>query len=240
MMGIEAHEHHVDEKPPTRGMMARLRGYFLAGLVVTAPVSATFYIIWLVVDVIDRLVESVVDQWVPSRYYPQFYLDYDIPGLGLVLVVIALTVIGFLTANVLGRLVVRLGERILARMPIVRGLYGALKQIFETVLHGQSKAFRDVVLVEYPRKGIWCMGFLTGETSGEVQSRTPHLLMNVFIPTTPNPTSGFLLFVPKEDVVRLQMSVEDGLKMIISGGIITPPSTVLSPKMKSPESQSEV
>jgi uncharacterized membrane protein len=222
-MGAAQEDLGGAEKSHKRGVMARLRAYLLAGLVVTAPVSATFYIIWLVIDAVDRLVA----QWLPVQYNPQTYIAVDVPGLGLVLVVVALTVIGFLTANVLGRLVVGLGERILNKMPVVRSLYSALKQIFQTVFSGQSKAFREVVLIEYPRRGVWTMAFLTGETSGEVQRVLNGTVLNVFVPTTPNPTSGFLLFVPESDVVHVSMSVEDGLKMIISGGIITPPEKTL-------------
>ncbi len=227
-MGPDGLDQVAEEKSHKRGIMARLRAYLLAGIVVTAPISATFYIIWVVIDVIDQLVA----QWVPAAYNPQTYIAIDVPGLGLVLVLVALTLIGFLTANVLGKLIVGLGENILHRMPVVRSLYAALKQIFQTVLSGQSKAFRDVVLIEYPRRGSWTLGFLTGETSGEVRDALPNTMLNVFVPTTPNPTSGFLLFVPESDVVRLKMSVEDGLKMIISGGIITPPErkTIGEPK----------
>jgi len=126
------------------------------------------------------------------------------------------------TAGYLGRVVVRLSDAILARMPVVRSIYGATKQIFETVLAHKSTAFRQVCLVEYPRRGIWSLGFVTGTAVGEIQERTSDQVVNVFLPTTPNPTSGFLLLVPTRDLILLKMSVEDGIKMVISGGIITP------------------
>ncbi|MCZ6849222.1 MAG: DUF502 domain-containing protein, partial [Alphaproteobacteria bacterium] len=122
-----------------------------------------------------------------------------------------------------GRFFVRTGERILAQMPIIRSIYGALKQVFETVFAAKSRAFREVVLIEYPRKGVWAIGFATGTTSGEVQNIIEDEVVNVFLPTTPNPTSGFLLFLPRKDVTFLSMSVEDGVKMVISAGVVTPP-----------------
>ena len=131
--------------------------------------------------------------------------------------------VGALTAGILGRYFVRTSERILARMPVIRGLYSATKQIFETVLAQKSNAFRQAVLVEYPRRGIWAIAFITGRTEGEVQNLTRETVTNIFLPTTPNPTSGFLLFVPKKDLVPLTMTVEEAIKMVISGGIVTPP-----------------
>ena len=136
---------------------------------------------------------------------------------------VALIVIGAVTAGLFGRMWLRISERILARMPVIRNVYSAVKQILETVLAQQSNAFREAVLVEYPRRGIWAIAFITGRTEGEVQNITEEECINIFLPTTPNPTSGFLLFVPKEDLVHLSMSVEEAIKMVISGGIVTPP-----------------
>jgi uncharacterized membrane protein len=203
------------------GLLARLRAYFLAGVLVTAPVAVTFYIVWLIVSFVDNR----VSQLIPARYNPENYLPFGIPGLGLVIAIIVLTLIGAVTAGYLGRVVVRLSDAILARMPVVRSIYGATKQIFETVLAHKSTAFRQVCLVEYPRRGIWSLGFVTGTAVGEIQERTSDQVVNVFLPTTPNPTSGFLLLVPTRDLILLKMSVEDGIKMVISGGIITPPES---------------
>ena len=133
------------------------------------------------------------------------------------------TLIGFLTASILGRTLVGLGEQLVDRMPVVRTIYGALKQIFETVLAQSSKSFREVVLVEYPRRGLWAVAFVTSTTEGEVAHLSADELVNIFLPTTPNPTSGFLLFVPRSDLVVLEMTVEEGIKLVISGGIVTPP-----------------
>ena len=133
-----------------------------------------------------------------------------------------MTFVGFLTAGLIGRYIIKLGERIIQRLPIIRSVYGALKQIFESVLASSSESFREVVLVEYPRRGIWAIAFITGITKEEVQNITDNEMVNIFLPTTPNPTSGFLLFVPKDELIQLNMTVEEGIKMVISGGIVTP------------------
>jgi uncharacterized membrane protein len=202
------------------GLGGRLRAYFLAGILITAPVSITFYLAYLFISFVDARVTPLI----PMRFNPETYLPFALPGLGLFVVVIGLTFIGAVTAGFFGRMVVRFYEGLLARMPVVRNIYSALKQIIETVLAQQSNAFRQAVLVEYPRRGIWAIGFLTGETKGEVQQRTDRPMINVFLPTTPNPTSGFLLFVPYKDVIELDMTVEEAIKMVISGGIVTPPA----------------
>ena len=201
------------------GVFARLRNYFLAGLLVTAPIGLTIYIVWMVVAFVDNRVTPLI----PVRYSPETYLPVNIPGLGLLVVFVVITLIGALTAGFFGRFILRIGERVLARMPVVRSIYSALKQIFEAVLTRSSSAFSKVVLIEYPRRGIWVIGFITGSTEGEIQNLTKDSLINVFLPTTPNPTSGFLLFVPSEDVCELSMTVEEGIKMVVSGGIVTPP-----------------
>ena len=202
-----------------RGVMSRLRAYFLAGVLVTAPLGLTGLLSWWFIDFVDEKITPLI----PDRYNPETYLPFGIPGLGLLILLIAVTLIGALTAGLIGRWLLQTGERVLNRMPVVRSIYSAIKQIFETVLAQQSNAFREAVLVEYPRRGIWAIGFITGTTKGEVQNLTEEETVNIFLPTTPNPTSGFLLFVPKSDVVPLEMSVEEAVKMVISGGIVTPP-----------------
>lgn len=204
---------------PGIGFGARLRAYFLAGVVITAPISITFYLAWMFVAFVDSRVTPLI----PAAYNPTTYLPFALPGLGLVIVLVVLTLIGALTAGFVGRMVMRFYDRVLGRMPVLRSIYSATKQIIETVVAHQSTAFREAVLVEYPRRGIWCIGFLTGVTRGEVQKLTEQEVLNVFLPTTPNPTSGFLLFVPRGDLVILDMTVEEALKMVISGGIVTPP-----------------
>lgn len=207
-------------KAPIRpGFTARLRAYFLAGVLITAPMSITFYLAWLFISFVDSRVRPLI----PPVYNPESYLPFGIPGIGVIIAIITLTLIGATTAGYVGRLFLRMSEQVLARMPVIRSIYGATKQIFETVLANQSQAFREVVLVEYPRRGIWAIGFITGTTEGEVQELTEDEVINVFLPTTPNPTSGFLLFVPRRDLVYLSMTIEEGIKMVVSGGIVTPP-----------------
>lgn len=201
-------------------LWARLRNYFFAGILITAPVSLTIYLAWLFISFVDERVFSLL----PPEYNPEAYMPFFIPGLGLLLVLVGLTLIGALTAGILGRAARQLINGILNRLPVIRSLYSAINQIMETVLANKSSAFRECVLIEYPRKGIWTLGFITGTTKGEVQDVTAATLINVFVPTTPNPTSGFLLFVPEQDILRLKMPIEDGLKLVISGGIVTPPS----------------
>ena len=207
-----------------RSYLSRVRNYFLTGIIVTAPIAITFAVAMWVINWIDSKVVPLI----PSSYNPQEILQqhtgFHIPGIGLLVVFIGLTLIGFLAAGLLGRFVVRVGENLLNRMPIIRSVYGALKQIFETVLRSSSRSFREVALIEYPRRGIWAIGFITTKTTGEVRSEIKEEVVNVFLPTTPNPTSGFLLFVPRKDLIILDMGVEEAIKMIVSAGIVTPPS----------------
>ncbi|MEZ5829940.1 MAG: DUF502 domain-containing protein [Dongiaceae bacterium] len=212
----------MTEKKPRAFQMSlgsRLRTYFFAGILITAPISLTIYLAWLFITFVDERVFSVI----PQQYNPETYLPFSIPGIGLLLALVGFTLIGALTAGILGRAVNHLFEGILNRLPVIRSIYGAIKQIMETVLANKSSAFRECVLIEYPRKGIWTLAFITGAAKGEVQMRTSEEVINVFVPTTPNPTSGFLLFVPARDVIRLKMPIEDGLKLVVSGGIVTPP-----------------
>ena len=206
---------------PKRSLAARMRNYFLTGIIVTAPISITLYVSWQFITFIDRQVTPLI----PPDYNPESYLPFGLPGLGLVIMVVALMIIGALAAGFMGRWFMRASEHLLERMPVVRTIYSALKQVFETVFAEKSKAFREVVLIEYPRKGIWVIGFATGSTTGEVRNIIEHEIVNVFLPTTPNPTSGFLLFLPRKDVIFLNMSVEEGVKMVISAGVVTPPDT---------------
>jgi uncharacterized membrane protein len=200
------------------GIFARFRRYFLAGILVTSPILITVYVTWLIVTFIDAQVAGLL----PNSLDFTKQLPHQIPGLGLIISIIVITFIGAITPGFIGRTLLKVGERILDNTPVVRSIYGAIKQIMETVMSTNSESFREVVLVEYPRKGIWVIGFVTGETKGEVQSLNKETLINVFIPTTPNPTSGFLLFLPKKDLIYMKMKVEDAVKMVISGGIVTP------------------
>ena len=207
-----------DHVKPRRTLMGLLKRWFFAGLLVSAPILLTVYITWLFINIVDGYVASLL----PSYLQPSTYVNYDIPGFGIVIGGITIIFIGGLTAGLLGRTLIRLGESIVGRLPIVRSVYGATKQIMETVMASQSDAFREVVLIEYPRRGIWAVGFVTGTTKGEIQNMSSETLINIFVPTTPNPTSGFLLFVPRGDAIALDMGVEDAVKMVVSGGIVTP------------------
>ena len=205
--------------PAKGGLVRRLRNYFLTGIVVTGPIMIT---VWLALQVIN-LIDGTVTNLLPDRYSPENFFPLGIPGVGVLILLVGMTVIGFFTANLLGRSLIRFGERLVDRMPVIRSIYGALKQIFETVLAQSSTSFREVVMVEYPRRGLWALAFVTSETKGEVQNLLTDDVVNIFLPTTPNPTSGFLLFVPRATLIPLHMTVEEGIKLVISGGLVTPP-----------------
>jgi uncharacterized membrane protein len=200
--------------------MGFLRKNILAGILVVAPVALTLYVVVMLLRWIDALVGALL----PERYQQQFDLFYHIPGMGLLIALVFLVLIGAVARSVLGQMLVRMGESILSHIPIMRGLYGAFKQIFQTMFTNTSEAFRKVVLVEFPRREAWTLGFVTGTTMGEAEEKLNKPTVNVFVPTTPNPTSGFLLMVPQADLVPLDMTVEQGIKMVVSGGIITPPT----------------
>jgi len=170
-----------------------------------------------------NFVDARITPLIPPQWNPESYLPFGVPGLGLVVVVVGLTLIGMLAAGLIGRWIMSTSEWLLARVPVIRSIYAALKQIMQTIMAHKSDAFRECVLIQYPRKGSWAIGFITGKTEGHVQSLTERRVVNIFLPTTPNPTSGFLLFVPSDELVHLSMSVEEGLKMVVSGGIVVPP-----------------
>jgi len=193
----------------------RIRRNFIAGFVVIVPLGLTFYVVAAIVHWADRFLELV-----PQRFLPETYLGFRIPGLGVILTLLFIQVVGFLSANLLGHSVVRTYERVLDRIPVVRTLYQAVKQFLEQLIDARSDRFHRVVLVEYPRKGIYSIGFVTGVSRGEVQNRTPEKVLNVFVPTTPNPTSGYYLLVPEGDAVPLQISVEQAFKLIMSAGMV--------------------
>ncbi|MGQ0663570.1 MAG: DUF502 domain-containing protein [Pseudomonadota bacterium] len=211
--------------PPTQsapidlriGLMARLRAYFFAGILITAPISITFYIAWNAIRFVDEWVGGLL----PRAYNPNTYLPFSIPGLGLAVATLVLILVGAITAGMIGRLFIRLSEGLLARMPVVRSVYAAVKQIFETVL-AQRATFRQAVLVEFPRAGLWRIAFVTGSTPGKTQTIAPGGLVNVFIPGTPNIASGFLVLVPARELVELDLSVEEAVKLVVSGGLATP------------------
>ena len=211
----------MSETPHKRSAMMRLRNYFLTGFVVLAPLAVTAWLAWTFIGWVDGWVKP----YIPARYNPDTYLPFPVPGFGLIVALVGITLIGFLTANFMGRAIVRYGEYLLDQMPLVRNIYKGLKQILETVLSDKSSTFKQVALVEYPRKGLWALVFIAAPARGEVSdvlSEETGDTIAVFLPTTPNPTSGFLLFVPKKDVHILAMSVEEAAKLVISAGLVTP------------------
>lgn len=222
MSGQHTDEHHDAEAKPARPSgMTRLRNYFLTGLVVAGPLGITAYLSWSIVQWVDGWVKPLL----PHYYNPDTYLPFPVPGIGLIVAFIALVFIGFLTANIAGRTLLSYGELLLGRMPVVRNLYSGLKQIFETVLAERSNSFKKAAIIEYPRPGLWAIVFIATDARGEVAHKLNdqgHQVTAVFLPTTPNPTSGFLLFVPKEEVIELDMTVEEAAKLVISAGLVSP------------------
>ncbi|MFC3678201.1 DUF502 domain-containing protein [Ferrovibrio xuzhouensis] len=211
-------------RPPRLGPLARLRNYFLAGIIVTAPIGLTIYLVVITIEAIDRNVQRLIPMgFEPERFIP-FHLPYGIPGLGVVVSVVLLTLIGFLATNLLGRTLLRIGERIVARMPVVRGIYSALKQVFETVFSQSGNSFRQVALVPWPSKDSWTIAFVTNYVQGtEVSQHLGDDLVTVYVPTTPNPTGGYMAYYRRRDIVILSTSVDQAMKLIISCGVIVPP-----------------
>ncbi len=195
-----------------------MRKYLIAGLLVWMPLGITFLVVRAIVGFLDQLLLLL-----PQSYQPDTVLGFHIPGLGVVLAVVLVLTTGMVVANLLGRRIVVAWESLLARIPLVRTLYGGVKQIMEAVLATDGKSFSKVILIEYPRKGLWGIAFMTSDSLGEVQAKAGTDLISVFVPTTPNPTSGFVIMVLQKDVIELEMSIEDGMKMIISMGTVVPP-----------------
>ncbi|MBS0528805.1 MAG: DUF502 domain-containing protein [Proteobacteria bacterium] len=207
---------------PPRGFMARFRNYFLTGLIVAGPVAITLYLTWWFVTWVDNLVRP----FVPVSYRPETYLPFVLPGSGLVVAVIALTLLGFLAHNLIGRTLVDLGEKLLGRMPIVRAIYRGLKQVFETLFSGSGSSFRKVGLVEFPSPGMWSLVLISQAPSVEIAANLPgqeeHI--SVFLPCAPNPTTGFFFYVPKSKIIEIDMSAEDAATLIMSAGVVQPGS----------------
>lgn len=196
-----------------------MRRYLVAGLLVWIPLAVTLLIIKFLVDLMDQTLLLL-----PEGLQPQNLLGFRIPGLGLVLTVVVVFVTGIVVANLLGQQMVRFGERLLARIPVVRSIYASVKQVTETLFSSSGRSFRKVVLVEFPRAGAWSLAFQTGDGAEEICRKTGKAIANVFVPTTPNPTSGFFIMVPREHIIELDMSVDEGLKMLLSVGVVRPRS----------------
>lgn len=194
-----------------------MKKYLIAGLLVWVPLGITLLVIKLLVDVTDQTLLLL-----PENYQPEVLFGFKIPGLGVVLSTLVVLITGMVVANFFGRAIVSMWEKFLAQIPFVSKIYTGVKQLLETVLSSKGQSFRKVLLIEYPRKGIWTLAFQTSSDSGEAHHRINRDLVNIFVPTTPNPTSGFFLMIPREDVIELEMSVDDGLKKIISMGVVVP------------------
>jgi uncharacterized membrane protein len=202
-----------------RSLGVRLRTWFFTGLVVFGPVAVTVYIAWWFIDTVDNWVKPLV----PARFWPDSYLPFHVPGFGVVIAIVGLTLLGFLAANIAGRTLVRIGEALLDRTPVVRGIYKSIKQIFETVFSQNGNQFRKVGLVEFPSKGCWSIVFITADPALAVAGvLPPGEMTSVFLPCTPNPTTGFYFFVPTADVIELPMTPEDAVKLIVSAGVVQP------------------
>ncbi len=221
----------IDQKPgdalaaaeksavPHIGFAARLRNYFLTGLVVAGPLAVTTWLIWSFINWVDDLIRP----FIPPAYRPESYLPWPIPGTGLIIALLGLTLLGFLTANLVGRSLVELGESLLNRMPIVRPIYNTMKQIFEALFSKTGSSFRKVALVEFPAPGMWSLVFLSQPPGRELAARLPQgEHVSAFMPCTPNPTTGFFFYVPRKDLVELDISVESAMTLLISAGMVQP------------------
>ena len=200
--------------------MARLRNYFLTGLVVTGPVAITLYLTWSFVTWVDDLVRP----FIPVTYRPETYFNVYIPGYGLIIAFVTLTFLGFLTANLVGRKLVEFGENLLHRMPIVRPIYRTMKQIFETLFSKEGSNFRTVALVEFPAPGMWSLVLLSQVPNADISARLPgkEEYISAFMPCTPNPTTGFFFYVPRKNLIELDISVESAMTLLISAGVVQP------------------
>lgn len=205
---------------PIRTAGARLRAYFLTGVVVAGPLAITASVTWWFINFVDGWVKPLI----PARYLPETYLQMSIPGFGLIVALVGLTTLGFLTANLVGRSMVSFGESLLGRTPVIRGLYKSVKQIFETVFSQSGTSFRTVGLVQFPAKDMWSIVFISTPPQGEMAEKLPGLdeHVAVFLPCTPNPTTGFFFYLPRREIIELTISVDEGAKLIMSAGLIQP------------------
>ncbi|TCA38109.1 DUF502 domain-containing protein [Rhizobium leguminosarum bv. viciae] len=221
----------MTDNTPRMPVATRLRNNFLAGLIICAPIAITIWLTWTFIHWSD----SWVRPYIPARWNPESYLNFAIPGFGLLTAVILITVVGFLGKNLIGQSIVGFGESVVQRMPLVRTIYRSVKQIFETVLKEQSNSFKKVGLIEYPSPGLWALVFIATDAKGEIASKFNAMgqdMIAVFLPPTPVPTAGFLVFVPREKIVVLDMSPEDAAKFLISGGLVAPETPQPEPKQK--------
>ncbi len=213
--------------------MPTFRRYLIAGLLIWVPLGITILVVRLLIKWLDGSILLI-----PEAYRPENLLGYAIPGLGVLISFVVVMLTGLFAANLFGRKFVKLWEELLSHVPLVRSVYSGAKQLAETMFSDSGQSFRKVLLIEFPRKGLWTLAFLTGTDKGEAQQKTGRDVINVYVPTTPNPTGGYFVMVPKEDVQELNMSVDDGLKMLMSMGAVVPnaikESLELAPKGPKP------
>ncbi|MCZ7675890.1 MAG: DUF502 domain-containing protein [Roseovarius sp.] len=212
-----------DEDPPRSKRPSPfhgLRASFFTGIVVILPVGLTIWLLWTLIGWVD----SVVLPLIPHRFRPEQYIGINLHGLGVIIFLIFTITVGWIAKGLIGASLIRFAESLVDRMPVVRSIYSGVKQIAETVFAQSERSFEKACLIQYPRKGIWAIGFISTEARGEVveKTETGGDLLSVFLPTTPNPTSGFLLYLPREDVIELDMSIEDAAKLVISAGLVYP------------------
>jgi len=201
--------------------MKRLRRYIIAGLLVWLPLAVTYQLLKFVISQMDRWLDSFL-AWLPPSYHPDQVLGIAIPGFGVIFTFLLLVITGMLAANFVGRAFVNGWESLLDRIPVVRAVYSAVKKFAEMVFSDKSQSFKNVLLIQYPREGLYSLAFQTSSELGEVQGRTGEEVVCTFVPTTPNPTSGFIIIVPRKDMIVLDMEVDEALKMIISLGVVIP------------------
>lgn len=225
----QGHPHLTPHAAPHRkpGFFGALRASFLTGMVVILPIGLTVWLVWSVMGWID----SFVLPFVPMKFRPEQYIGIDLRGVGVIILLLFTLIVGWVAKGLIGRSLLRWAESLVDRMPVVRSVYAGLKQIAETVFAQSETSFDKACLVEYPREGIWAIAFVSTTAKGEIAAKTPgdEPWLSVFLPTTPNPTSGFLLYVPQSKVVMLDMSVEDAAKLIISAGLVYPQPKVPAP-----------
>lgn len=203
------------------GLLAWLRSRFFTGVVIAAPIAITISVTYWLITVVDNRIKPLL----PPQLNIENYTQFAVPGFGVLVAVVALTLLGAVATNLIGRSFLKAGDRLINSVPYVRSLYKALKQIFETFGNSGNNSFKEVALIEYPKRGTWCIGFVAADAKGEVNQKLGEVdetYVGVFVPTTPNPTSGFLMYVKREELIPLSMTVEDGAKMIISGGLVSP------------------
>lgn len=211
------------ETHPNITLFQRLRSRFITGIVIAAPIGVTFFLIQFFINFIDARVKPLI----PKAWNPETYLPFALPGLGVVVAIIALIILGSIATNLIGKSLINIADRVMGRIPVVSNLYSVAKQIIDTLTSNQSTSFKEVALVEYPKQGTWAIGFVSQDAEGEIDARLSQSVsetwVSVFVPTTPNPTSGFLMYLKRDEIIVLDMTIEEAAKLIISGGLITPP-----------------